>query len=234
MKKTDIAYELIRQRIIEGIYPPLSEIREDDLLNELNCSRTPLREAFLRLCENGFVMILPGKATLVTPVSKELIEEIYEVRLLNEPHICIRTSKFIKPEILLELKDKFINPPQFESSIQKREYYIKADDLLHSTILKHCGNSFLIKTMGIIFAHNERFRNYSSNPVEDGSIEEHTRIIDSILSKDENAIAKASIDHILNSKNITLKTFIDRIPLNAQTFMGIQPRVYPQENLYTV
>lgn len=49
MGKTDYAYEYIKGKIISGEYPPLSDISEDTLQKELEVSRTPVREAILRL-----------------------------------------------------------------------------------------------------------------------------------------------------------------------------------------
>ena len=49
MGKTDSAYEYIKAKIINGDYPPLSDISEDTLQKEMNMSRTPVREAILRL-----------------------------------------------------------------------------------------------------------------------------------------------------------------------------------------
>ena len=88
MGKTDSAYEYIKAKIINGDYPPLSDISEDTLQKEMNMSRTPVREAILRLEKEDFVYVYPRKGTIVTAVTLDLIEDIYGVRqLLSLIHI---------------------------------------------------------------------------------------------------------------------------------------------------
>ena len=62
-KKTDLTYEAIKERIISGEYPPMSELTEDALQQEFKCSRTPVREAFIKLAENGFIYFSKSNIT---------------------------------------------------------------------------------------------------------------------------------------------------------------------------
>ena len=189
---------------------------EDALQQEFKCSRTPVREAFIKLAENGFINIYVGKATLVSPISQELIEEIYEIRVLLEPHIAIRASEFIPEDLLKDLRIKFTNPPEFESNSDRRSYFINCDGLLHTSLLNYCGNSFMIKAMKLIYEHNERFRNFSSNPSSDGSINEHLAIIDSLISRDTQKIEQSVLNHIKASKNISINAYLNKTrELNA-------------------
>lgn len=207
-RKADTAYELIRQKIITGVYQPMTSLSEDELQKELNFSRTPVREALLRLRDNGFVIVFPKKGTIVSPVSRDLIDEIYEVRLLNEPCICQKASKNMPREMLEEIRTKLLTKPECQNEEERRVYYMNVDNLLHSKILQYCGNSFLIRTMALIYSHNERFRFYSSNPVVDHSIEEHVRIVEAMLKQDMELIRDCSVEHILKSKQITLDRFL--------------------------
>lgn len=67
--KSDIAYEIIKEKIIKGELQPLSDISEEALQQELNISRTPIREAIQKLSKEGFVYIYARKGTLVSPVN---------------------------------------------------------------------------------------------------------------------------------------------------------------------
>ncbi|MDO5352895.1 MAG: GntR family transcriptional regulator, partial [Succinatimonas sp.] len=66
MSKADVCYEYIVEKIITGEFPPLSTLSETELQEKLHTSRTPVREAILRLSELGFVYIYSQKATLVS------------------------------------------------------------------------------------------------------------------------------------------------------------------------
>ena len=76
--KTDSAYDYIKEKIISGEYPPMSDLSEDKLQKELNISRTPVREAILRLEKEDFVYVYPRKGTIITDVTQDLIDDIYQ------------------------------------------------------------------------------------------------------------------------------------------------------------
>ena len=89
MGKTDYAYEYIKGKIISGEYPPLSDISEDTLQKELEVSRTPVREAILRLEKEDLVHVYPRKGTIVSAITLDLIEDVYGVRELIEPAMVL-------------------------------------------------------------------------------------------------------------------------------------------------
>ena len=59
-RKADIAYEQIKRKIITGTLKPMIDINEDALQKELNFSRTPIREALLKLQVNGYIVVFPN------------------------------------------------------------------------------------------------------------------------------------------------------------------------------
>ena len=93
--KSDYAYQELKNRIISGQMPPLSDVSEEQLQKELGVSRTPIREAIQKLEKEHFVMIYPRRGTLVSDMTLDLIYSIYEVRLLNEPFIARSACRYI-------------------------------------------------------------------------------------------------------------------------------------------
>lgn len=207
-KKADLAYNLIKNNIISGKYPPKSDILEDTLQKELGFSRTPVREALIQLKNEGFIVVFPKKGTIVSPITQELINEVYEMRLTCEPYLCVKASSIIPVSILEKFKSVLVNPPKFANEKEERDFYIKTDASLHNTILQCSNNSFMINAMQLIYAHNDRFRNFTSRPKFDNSIDEHIELIDSILSKDEAKIMASSIRHINTSKKLATEKFL--------------------------
>lgn len=76
----DRAYYELRDRIVSVRIPPGHLIREDALMEELGMSRTPIREALLRLAQERLVRIMPRRGTFVTAVHVGEIRAIYEFR----------------------------------------------------------------------------------------------------------------------------------------------------------
>lgn len=201
--KKAIAYNTIKERIITGKYPCLSEISEDKLQDELGISRTPIREAITQLASEGFIKIYPRKISLVANITFEMINEIYTARMLIEPYLNVLASEDVSKHVWLnELKSKFKDPPQNYSKEELKKYYVDLDREFHSIILNKCGNRFIINAMNNVYDHNQWARVKSADPTDekDPSISEHLRIIDSILKGDKEEIKKATEIHILNAQ----------------------------------
>ena len=84
--KAEEAYQKIKHKIIMLEMRPTSDVSEEELIQELGISRTPIREAIQRLAKDRFVIIYPRKGTIVADISMDLINCISEVRLLNESY----------------------------------------------------------------------------------------------------------------------------------------------------
>lgn len=88
---TKIAYEFIRNAIFRGELKPGTTVTEELLGNNLNISRTPVREALIRLQADGLITVVNNRAS-ITPITPVDIQEIYELRLLLDPYaarVCI-------------------------------------------------------------------------------------------------------------------------------------------------
>lgn len=194
--KAEEVYNILKEKIIKFELPPSSEIT-DELLGELNVSKTPLREAIIQLEREGFIRINPRKGTVVTEVTRELIDNVYEVRLQIEPYIARTYYKNVDTEKLREIKTKLLGyTPEEHAS---RNYYIELDNELHDLILDTCSNTFLYRMMNAVNGHNRRIREQTSLKNEDyiHAVNQHLTIIDSIEMKNPDAIEAAVKYHIL-------------------------------------
>ena len=73
------AYRIIRQRILDNVYPAGYRALEREFAEELSLSRTPVREALLRLQSEGLIELIPRHGARVLPVSAGDMREIYDV-----------------------------------------------------------------------------------------------------------------------------------------------------------
>ncbi len=79
MRASDAAYGELKRRIQSGNIPPNAAVDEGEAAQELGISRTPVREALLRLQSEGFVAISRGKGIRVLSLSVDDMREIYQV-----------------------------------------------------------------------------------------------------------------------------------------------------------
>lgn len=138
MSKADEAFTILKRRIITGVYPAMSDLDEERLCAEFRVSRTPLREAILRLKNMGYVTVIPNKGTLIRPVSHRLIDEIYTMRLLNEPYICKAAAHLMPAQLLRELRAQLSGGDRFFSGRTETEGLSSAD----GTTALNSGESF--------------------------------------------------------------------------------------------
>jgi len=75
----DRAYAEVRRRILDNEYAPAQQVLEGELAATLGMSRTPLREALVRLQNENFVQLIPRLGMRVVPLSLQGLRDMYEV-----------------------------------------------------------------------------------------------------------------------------------------------------------
>src|SRR4051812_8794246 len=78
-RSTDLVYQRLKQRILDNEYAPGTQVLEQDLASGLGLSRTPVREALIRLQQEGLVEVVPRHGMRVLPLSPRDMREIYTV-----------------------------------------------------------------------------------------------------------------------------------------------------------
>src|ERR1700760_3147212 len=86
---TERVEEHIRQAIYRGALKPRERIIEEDVANQLKCSRGPVREAFLRLERDGLIVTVARRGTFIRDISASSIEVIFSMRSKLEA-LCVR------------------------------------------------------------------------------------------------------------------------------------------------
>lgn len=200
--KADEAYNIIKNKIINLELYPLSDLSEETFQRELNISRTPIREALQRLAKEGFVRVYSRKATIVSDITLDLINSVYEVRLMNEPYLAKYACRYVSDKQIKALKEGFLRLKENCEDKTNREYYIALDKELHDMLIKYGNNSFLQDLFGVINDHNQRIRLQTSrrNTSYHNSINEHLQILEALEKRDEAAVEETVRLHIKNAK----------------------------------
>src|ERR1700743_738219 len=80
----DRAHDYVKRQVLTGAFPGGELISEGEVAAALGMSRTPVREAFLRLEAEGLLRLYPQRGALVVPVSSEEARAVIEARMLLE------------------------------------------------------------------------------------------------------------------------------------------------------
>ncbi len=208
------AYNIIKKNIVECIYTPGSMINEEQLKAELLISRTPIRDALSRIEQEGLIQIKPKKGILITPITIDEINKIFEVRLLLEPYAIQKYGNSLNTNTLLE----YLSYYRGEKSDQlTKEKVIELDDSFHELIISCIPNNYLTNFYDVITSQNKRLRVLSgseyTNRIEKGQ-NEHVKIIEALLKEDYDGATKALVEHLQESKSSSFK-LLTRIPPNV-------------------
>ena len=99
----DAVYLQLRDDIISGALPTGAVLREAELVARFGVSKTPLRDALVRLQKDGFVAIPPYRSAVVTGYSPTDLREIYELRELLEGACAREAARHISDDALTGL-----------------------------------------------------------------------------------------------------------------------------------
>ena len=102
----DDVHERMRAEILACMLKPGSLVQENDLALRYGVSKSPVRDAFLRLAQQGLVDVLPRKGYRIKPISVADAAEMYEMRLLLE-RACIDRAVDEAPDATLAALDAF-------------------------------------------------------------------------------------------------------------------------------
>ncbi|MDR1932822.1 MAG: GntR family transcriptional regulator [Spirochaetales bacterium] len=192
-------YTLIKDEIVNCGMSPGSVICEDVLVEKFGTSRTPIREALLRLQRERLVDIFPRQGTFVSQISLKDIYEIYQLRLIIEPQVIKISCRNLDPAVLSEFRDFFT---RLETQECPYAEWFRQDRELHSYIVDSSGNRQLQQMYATIMDQNLRMRILAGkipSRMRDTN-HEHLAILDALLAKDEEKAEQVMASHILSSR----------------------------------
>ena len=203
----DQAFEKIRKRIICLDYAPGQYLSEAQVSKELGLGRTPVRQAFDRLMLMNMISILPRKGVMVSPISLDEIDQIIEVRLVNETHCTALAAERATAEDIEEMED-ILAEAEIASEARDRERLMELDKEFHRIIARAARN----KVLGDLLAnlHDRSLRFWFISLGDEAHLKcvgaEHRAIYEKIRDRDPEAAATAAREHIASFRANIMKS----------------------------
>ncbi len=104
----DTAYRYVKDALLGGRHPGGTMLSEVDVAAELGVSRTPVREAFLRLAAEGWLRLFPKRGALVVPAAPGEAQDVLDARLLLEAHAVeqvLAGPPHVREELVARLRE---------------------------------------------------------------------------------------------------------------------------------
>jgi len=199
------AYEAIIRKIICLEYEPNQHLEENLLVEELGIGRTPIREALVRLQGEKMVESHPNKGVIVKPITLQNTKAIFESMHIFEFGVVDMAmnkdcSTFIKN---MEKANKAVKKAILSNKIFK---LVEANHEFHLNFAQCSQNEFLIRAVNDVRKEAKRLSYLSYNNAIDPKrslkihyesvIQEHDKIIDSLVNKDKKKLKQLLKEHI--------------------------------------
>jgi len=196
----DRAYAQIKQLIFDFVLLPGDRFSESDLVNRLEVSRTPLRQALQRLQQEGFLVVFPKSGWQVSPLDFEVFDQLYDFRILLESHAVVRLCEMEDRPALQALAAIWLVEPA--ERIVVHTHVDKLDENFHSALVQAVGNAEMTRAHDDI---TERIRiirrlDFTKPARIEATYNEHAQIISAITRRRVDEASRLLRAHIEQSK----------------------------------
>ena len=196
-----LAYEEIKKRITELRYPPGTKLSEIQLVEELGYGRSPIRTAFARLQNDGWVSVSPQSGTYVKRLSEAEIKEIYDFRLLLEIHATRLAAQNMTSEQLRKLRTAFRRlAPQAGDRFDEAMFddINELDAMFHAAVYRASGNSLITGILLNLLEKVQWLKKAAPSPPARMKqwCAELESVLDALEKRDPDAAAARMYEHI--------------------------------------
>jgi DNA-binding GntR family transcriptional regulator len=193
----DAAYEQVRRRILDNVWPPGHRMLEQEVALALGMSRTPVREALVRLQSEGLVEVVPRHGMRVLPVSPVDMRDIYEILTALECSAAEQLAKRRPSDEELQPLLQATEAMDRALAADDLDAWARADELFHAQLVALAGNRHL---QAIVMnhwdrAHRARMFSLRLRPKPVNSTREHRQLLDHIRAGDADAASKENRAH---------------------------------------
>lgn len=205
----DWASASLCEAILQGYFKPGEKLDQDLIAEELDVSRTPVREAVMMLEAEGFVATRPRRGAFIIALSRQDIHEICQVRGLLEAE-AVRQATPLISETAFDDIERSINEAQARLEGGDVAGHFESDIFFHETVISHAENKLLQEMLSSLTNRIARLRQFAQfqpgqHLVE--SFKEHHAILQAMRRRDAEAAAELMKIHLEYSA-LRLQAFV--------------------------
>lgn len=193
----DRVYDHVKRSVLERRYEGGTLLTEGELAEAVGVSRTPVREALLKLEVEGLIKLYPKKGALVLAVSAQEIADVVETRLLVEEHSVRKAVP--APASLIARLEELLSLQQAQAAAGEFADAAGTDRCFHAEIVRSGGNAILSRLydqlrdrqlrMGVAVMHSHPDRIAKT-------LTEHEEILDALRAGDAEAAVAVVRRHV--------------------------------------
>ena len=202
-------YERIKHDIIFGNLAPGTKLKLDGLKTVYAASVSTLRETLNRLASDGFVSAEEQRGFFVTPVSKDDLSEIANLRILLECHALRESVENGDTDwegdlVAAHHKLRLMERRMKSGDETEKELWKRYDWEFHLALIRACNSKNMLELHAVLFWKYLRYQMLVLTYRGDEAAQEHKDIFDAALARDSEAAARRLEEHITNGLVHTL------------------------------
>jgi DNA-binding GntR family transcriptional regulator len=193
-------FHKLQEDILSGKYEADEELKEKTIGDEMGVSRTPVREALRQLELQGLVTITPNKGAHVVGLSKQDLNDIYEIRSVLEGLCAKWAAEKATPEQIEELEE-IVYLTEFHVSKGHSEQVFELDNKFHEKMYEASGSKVLGNVLSDYHHYVQRIRRTTLKSKErsEKSNQEHRMIAEAIRAHDAEKAQLLANSHIMRT-----------------------------------
>ncbi len=189
----DDVYRRLRDAIVDGTFTPGEQLKDGELAEWLGVSRTPVREALLRLGASGLVVALPGRSTKVSAIDAPAVRDARDVIAAMHELAVRQTTGRLGDDDIGRMRDA---NRRFAEAVDSGDIAaaLDADEEMHRIPVTALGNhavETVLDQFDPLVRRAERLRFRADGHA---SVELHSRLIDLIAAGDARGAAAVAFD----------------------------------------
>lgn len=193
----EYVYEIIKKNIINLNMPPGTRVSEKEISYLLNVSRTPVREAFIKLSREGLIYVVPQRGSYISHIDLNAVEDARFIRECIEKAVMeIATENF--PIKLLNELERNIDL-QRQLLVQKKFFeFLMMDEEFHKTIFVGCNKASIWSYIEQINSQYNRIRmlTFIADINWSNVLEQHVEILNCIKNQDRELGQEVISNHL--------------------------------------
>ncbi|WP_170937002.1 MULTISPECIES: GntR family transcriptional regulator [Rhodomicrobium] len=204
---SDVIFDALREAINKGDLTEGQVLRQDQIAKMFNVSRIPVREALMRLEEQGLVSTQRYRGAVVTTLSTDEIREIFEFRAVLEPEVLRYSVERMSEEALANAK-RFADAFATETD---SSHWGELNRRFHYSLYEPAERPYYLQTIKAALDRVDRYLR-AQLVLTDGMARaerEHQGILQACIDRDPERAAQLTRDHILGA-SASLIAFIER------------------------
>ncbi|MGC4941835.1 GntR family transcriptional regulator [Kribbella sp. DT2] len=196
----DRAYRHTKELILSGALAGGQLTSEGEIAQDLSISRTPVREAFLRLEAEQLLRLVPKRGAVVVPVSPTELEDVLDLREALETAAVRRLVG--REELMTAATEGWTRALAEQTrcaAAKDPDGFAVADDAFHTNFVEASGNALAIRFYRSLAERQRRMSLHVTRPRAnrlDELLVEHRALADHVERRDPDGFARALADHL--------------------------------------